>query len=139
MNRKALTTAFAAVAALLAMACKDALDIGSFSVTGTWAGTAKKQVSGTDSATYTFRMELEQDQRSIDGTAVVKAGTDSVIADVDGVWNYPRVSLQFKAPEFATLQFNSTFTPEANRDTLAGPLVGSGLDGVTLKLVRQTQ
>ena len=139
MNRKALTSALVAAAALLAMACKDALDIGSFSVTGTWAGTAKKQVSGTDSATYTFQMELKQDQRSIDGTAVVTVGTESVTTDVDGVWNYPQVSLQFKADEFATLQFNGTFTPEANRDTLAGPLVGSGLDGVTLKLVRQTQ
>jgi hypothetical protein len=130
----------AAVAALLAVfACRQPLDIGSFSVSGIWKGVAKRQVSPTDSAVYTFTMTLKQSKRAISGTAVVRAGTDSVTTSVDGIWDYPRVSLRLTAPDFAPLQFTSQFTPEANRDTLSGPLVGSGLTGATLKLVRQTQ
>ena len=139
MKKKALFSALAAASVLLAAACKEPLDVGSFSVTGIWRGTARQAVgSGTDSASYVFTLDLEQNERSVTGTAVVKAGTDSVTTDVDGVWDYPRVSLRLTAPEFADLQYNSTFTPQANRDTLSGPLVGSGFTNVTLKLVRQT-
>ena len=128
----------AALAALAAAACKDSLDIGSFSVTGTWSGTVKQPTgTGTDSATYIFTMDLKQSERSVPGTAVVRAGSDSVTTDVDGVWDYPRVSLRLTAPDFADLQYNSSFTPQANRDTLSGPLVGSGFTNVTLKMVRQ--
>ena len=139
MKKKALFSALAAAAVLLAAACREPLDIGSFSVTGTWRGTVKQPAGpGPDSALYVFTLELDQSERSVTGTAVVKAGTDSVITDVDGVWDYPRVSLRLTAPDFADLQYNSTFTPEANRDTLSGPLVGSGFTSATLKLVRQT-
>ena len=139
MTKKALLPAAALAALLTALACRQPLDIGSFSVAGQWKGTAKQPVSATDSAVYTFRMVLKQNKRAITGTAVVRAGTDSVTTSVDGVWDYPRVSLRMTAPDFAPLQYNSQFTPDANRDTLSGPLVGSGLTGATLKLVRQTQ
>ena len=140
MKRKAPFAALAAAAVLLTLGCRESLDIGSFSVTGIWTGTARQFVGpDTDSATYTFRFDLKQNQRAVTGTAVVKAGTDSVVADVDGVWNYPAVSMRLSAPDFADLQYSAQFTPEANRDTLSGPLVGSGFTNVTLKVVRQTE
>jgi hypothetical protein len=140
MKNKALFSALTAAAVLLAAACKESLDIGSFSVTGTWKGTVK-QATGTagDSATYTFLMDLKQNQSAVTGSAVVKVGTDSVVTEVRGVWNYPSVAMQLTASGYADLQYNAQFTPQANRDTLSGPLVGSGFNSVTLKLVRQTQ
>lgn len=138
MKKKALFSALATAVVLLAAACREPLDVGSFSVTGTWRGTAKQPTgTGTDSASYIFAMDLKQSERSITGTAVVKVGTDSVTTDVDGVWNYPQVSLRLTAPDFADLQYSASFTPQANRDTLSGQLVGSGFTNVTLKLVRQ--
>ncbi|MFL5385590.1 MAG: hypothetical protein ACJ8GN_23980 [Longimicrobiaceae bacterium] len=128
----------AGLAALVAVACKDALDIGSFSVTGAWRGTTYVKVSATDSIAYTFRLDLEQDRENVSGSGVVSAATDSVRTDVDGTWEFPRVTLRLSAPEYADVQFNSTFARQVSRDTLVGPLVGSGFAETSLTLVRQT-
>ena len=128
----------AGLAALVVVACKDALDIGSFSVTGAWRGTAYVKVSATDSIAYTFRLDLEQDQENVSGSGVVSAATDSVRTDVDGTWEFPRVTLRLSAPDYADIQFNSTFARQVSRDTLVGPLVGSGFNETNLTLVRQT-
>jgi hypothetical protein len=128
----------AGLAALVAAACKDALDIGSFSVTGAWRGTTYVKVSATDSIAYTFRLDLEQDQENVRGSGVVSAATDSVHTDVDGTWEFPRVTLRLSAPDYADIQFNSQFARQVSRDSLVGPLVGSGFTETSLTLVRQT-
>jgi hypothetical protein len=128
-----------AVAALVALAaCKDALDIGSFSVTGAWRGTTYVKVGATDSIAYTFRLDLEQDQENVSGDGVVSAGTDSVSTSVDGTWAFPSVTLRLSAPDYADIQFNSAFARQVSRDSLVGPLTGSGFTGTNLTLVRQT-
>jgi hypothetical protein len=129
-----------AVAALVALAaCKDALDIGSFSVTGAWRGTTYVKVGATDSIAYTFELDLKQDQENVSGDGVVSAGTDSVHTSVDGTWEFPNVTLQLSAPDYADIQFNSAFARQVSRDSLVGPLIGSGFTGTNLTLVRQTQ
>lgn len=133
---KALLSAAASLVLLGATACKEPLDVGSFSVDGEWTGRASQPV-GTDSAVYTFTFDLNQNKRSVTGSAVVRAGTDSVLTDVTGTWDYPRVTLRLTAPEFADLHYNAQFTPQANRDTLSGPLLGSGFNNTTLKIVRR--
>ncbi|HSU17856.1 hypothetical protein [Longimicrobium sp.] len=136
MKKKALLPAAALAVLLTTLACREPLDIGGFSVSGQWAGTAK-QLVGADSVAYSVVMDLDQNRRAVTGTATVRAGTDSVRTDVTGTWDYPRVSLRLSAPEFADLQYNAQFTPQENPDTLAGPLIGSGFTNATLKLVRQ--
>jgi len=119
------------------VACKEPLDIGSFSVTGTWRGTTYVKVSATDSIAYTFRLDLEQDQENVSGDGVVSAATDSVQTDVDGTWAFPNVTLRMSAPEYGDLQFNGTFARQVSRDSLVGPLIGSGFTNTNLTLVRQ--
>jgi len=126
-------------AALLALAaCKEPLDIGSFSVTGAWRGTTYVKVGATDSIAYTFRLDLEQNRENVSGSGVVSTATDSVETDVDGTWEFPRVTLRLSAPDYADIQFNSAFARQASRDSLVGPLVGSGFTNTNLTLVRQT-
>lgn len=136
MMKKALLPAAATALLLGAVACKEPLDVGSFSVDGEWRGRAVQPV-GTDSAVYTFRFDLDQNKRAVTGSAIVRAGTDSVETEVTGTWDYPRVTLRLTAPDFADLHYNAQFTPQANRDTLSGPLIGSGFNSTTLKIVRQ--
>ena len=123
--------------AVLAAACKEPLDIGSFSVTGDWLGTAYVPL-GVDSVAYTFRLDLHQDGASVTGGGVISAAADSVEASVDGVWVYPNVTLRLTSPEYAEIRFNSTFARQVSRDSLVGPLIGSGFSGRQLTLVRQT-
>jgi len=127
----------AALAALVALACKEPLDIGSFSVTGAWRGTTYVKVGATDSIAYIFRLDLEQDQENVSGSGVVSAATDSVRTSVDGTWEFPRVTLRLSAPEYGDIRFDGTFARQASRDSLVGPLVGSGFTGTSLTLVRQ--
>jgi hypothetical protein len=136
MMKKALLPAAVTALLLGAVACKEPLDVGAFSVDGVWTGRASQPV-GTDSAVYTFTFDLDQNKRAVIGSAVVHAGTDSVETEVTGTWDYPRVTLRLTAPEFADLQYDAQFTPQANPDTLSGPLVGSGFNSTTLKIVRQ--
>lgn len=128
-----------ALAALAAAACKGSLDIGSFSVTGAWRGTTYVKVSATDSIAYTFRLDLKQDQAKVTGSGVISAAADSVHTSVDGTWAYPNVTLQLSSPGYADIQFNSTFARQVSRDSLEGPLLGSGFTDTHLTLVRQTQ
>ena len=132
--------ALAAVAALaLALAaCKDAFDVGSFDVTGAWRGVTYVPV-GADSVAYTFRVDLEQDRESVTGSGVISAPADSVETSVRGTWAYPNVTLRLSAPDYADVQFNATFARQVSRDSLVGPLVGSGFTGRTLTLVRQSE
>jgi len=127
----------AALAALAAAACKQPLDVGSFSVTGAWRGTTYLHVGATDSIPYTFRLDLKQDQSHVTGSGVIAAAADSVQTTVDGSWGYPRVTLRLSSPEYAEIRFNSTFVREVSRDSLFGPLIGSGFTGTSLTLVRQ--
>jgi len=136
MMKKALLPAAATMVLLGAMACKEPLDVGSFSVEGEWTGRASQPV-GTDSAVYTFTFDLDQKERAVTGSAVVRSGADSVLTEVTGTWDYPRVTLRLTAPDFADLHYNAQFTPQANRDTLSGPLLGSGFNNTTLKIVRR--
>ncbi|HVG44610.1 MAG TPA: hypothetical protein VM890_07765 [Longimicrobium sp.] len=128
----------AALFALAAAACKEPLDVGSFSVTGAWRGTAYVKVSATDSIAYTFRLDLEQDRADVGGSGVISTAADSVQTSVDGEWDYPNVTLRLSSPEYADIRFNSTFARELSRDSLVGPLIGSGFTGTNLTLVRQT-
>lgn len=134
MTKKALLPALATAAVLLVLGCKQPLDLGAYSVAGTWIGTARLPVGPADTARYTFTFDLSQNQRAVKGTAVVKSGTDSVTTNVTGIWDYPRVTLRLTAPQYATLDYASQFV---TRDSLSGPLTGSGLTGVTLAIVRQ--
>jgi hypothetical protein len=134
MKTKALFPALATAAVLLVLGCKEPLDVGSYSVSGTWKGTARLPVGPGDTARYTFTFDLTQNQRAVKGTAVVKSGTDSVSTKVSGIWDYPKVTLRLTAPDYATLVYASQFV---TRDSLSGPLTGSGLGGVTLAIVRQ--
>lgn len=127
-----------AAAALVALAaCKDALDIGSFSVAGAWRGTTYVKVGATDSIAYTFRLDLRQDQENVSGDGVVSAGTDSVRTSVDGTWEFPNVTLRLSAADYADIRFNGTFARQVSRDSLVGPLIGSGFTNTNLTLVRQ--
>jgi hypothetical protein len=127
----------AALAALAAAACKEPLDVGSFSVTGAWRGTTWVKVGATDSIAYTFRLDLDQDGENVTGSGVISAAADSVDTSVDGSWAYPAVTLRISSPEYADIRFDSRFAREVSRDSLVGPLVGSGFDGTSLTLVRQ--
>jgi hypothetical protein len=128
----------AALSALAAAACKDSLDIGSFSVTGAWRGTTYVHVGATDSIAYTFRLDLDQDQENVGGSGAISAGADSVQTSVDGTWDYPSVTLRLSSPAYADIRFDSKFAREVSRDSLVGALTGSGFDGRSLTLVRQT-
>jgi hypothetical protein len=128
----------AALTALTAAACKEPLDIGSFSVTGAWRGTTYVHVGATDSIAYTFRLDLDQDRENVGGSGVISTPADSVETSVDGSWDYPNVTLRLSSPEYADIRFDSKFAREVSRDSLVGPLTGSGFDGRSLTLVRQT-
>jgi len=128
----------AALAALAAAACKEPLDIGSFSVTGAWRGTTYVHVGATDSIAYTFRLDLDQDREHVGGSGVISAGADSVETSVDGTWDYPSVTLRLSSPEYADIRFDGSFARQVSRDSLVGPLTGSGFDETRLTLVRQT-
>jgi hypothetical protein len=134
MKTKGMIAALAV--ALAAAACKEPLDIGSFSVTGAWRGTTYVHV-GTDSVAYTFALDLKQDAAKVTGTGVIRAATDSVRTSVNGSWDFPDVDLRLTAPDYAEITFNSTFARQVSRDSLVGPLVGSGFTGRSLTLVRQ--
>ena len=138
MDMKKIGIIVAALSALAAAACKDALDVGSFSVTGAWRGTTYVKVGATDSIAYTFRLDLEQDRADVSGSGVISAGADSVQTSVDGTWEFPSVTLRLSSPEYADIRFDSEFAREVSRDSLVGPLTGSGFTGRTLTLVRQT-
>ena len=125
----------AALAFTLA-ACKGPLDIGSFSVTGQWRGTTFVPV-GTDSVAYTFALDLNQDQSSVTGSGVISTSLDSVETSIDGLWAYPRVTLRLSAPEYSDIRFDGAFARQVSRDSLVGPLTGSGFSGRQLTLVRQ--
>jgi hypothetical protein len=125
-----------AAAGLLLAACSDPVDVGSFSVSGSWQGTVYVP-AGTDSVPFIFRLELEQSGETVSGSGVVRAPADSVETSVQGEWSYPRVRLLMSSSGYEDIDFNSAFTPQSSRDTLSGPLTGSGFTGRTLKLVRQ--
>jgi hypothetical protein len=133
--KKAHLAALAGLALALA-ACKDALDIGNFGVTGAWRGTTYVPV-GTDSVAYTFRLDLKQDQAAVTGGGVISAAADSVETSVRGTWAYPAVTLLLSAPDYADIRFDGAFARQVSRDSLVGPLTGSGFTGRTLTLVRQ--
>ncbi len=134
VKRKSLW--FAAAAAVVAtMACRQPLDVGNFSVTGQWKGTAAQPV-GTDSARYTFVFDLEQNESDVSGTATIASGADTVEADVAGHWTFPAVTLRLTAPGFAPLDYAAAF-PNSRSDTLRGPIVGSGFASTNLTIVRQ--
>ena len=126
----------AALAALAAAACKGPLDVGSFPVTGAWRGTTYVHV-GADSIAYTFALDLEQDQENVTGSGTISSGAQSVETDVDGTWAFPSVTLRLSSPEYADIRFNSTFARQVSRDSLVGPLIGSGFTDTNLTLVRQ--
>lgn len=136
MKKKGFIAVVAATA-ILAAACKPPFDVGSFPVTGAWRGTTFVHV-GTDSVAYTFALDLHQSKENVSGSGVVSTAADSVRASVEGTWAYPSVVLRLSAPEYADLTFNSAFARQVSRDSLVGPLVGSGFTGTSLTLVRQT-
>lgn len=127
-----------AALALTLVACKEPLDIGSFSVDGAWRGTTYVRV-GADSVAYTFALDLDQNEASVSGSGVISTALDSVETSVAGTWAYPAVTLRLTAPEYADIQFNGAFARQVSRDSLVGPLTGSGFSGHTLTLVRQAQ
>lgn len=129
--------AIIAALAVALVACKEPLDVGSFSVDGRWRGTTFVPTSPTDSVAYTFRLDLDQDQASVRGDGVIGTALDSVEVSAVGTWAFPSVTLRLSAPEHADLRFNGAFARQVSRDSLVGPLVGSGFDGRTLTLVRQ--
>ncbi|HEY0038572.1 MAG TPA: hypothetical protein VGB66_17875 [Longimicrobium sp.] len=135
MKKGIIIAGLAAVA--LAAACKEPLDVGSFSVDGAWRGTTYVKLSATDSIAYTFALDLDQDQSDVSGSGAISAGTSSVETSVDGTWAFPSVTLRLSSSEYADIQFNSTFARQVSRDSLVGPLIGSGFTGTTLTLVRQ--
>jgi hypothetical protein len=123
----------AAAALVMTVACKEPLDVGAFSVDGQWKGRLAIPV-GTDSARYTFVLDLDQSAEDVSGSATIQSGAETVDADVVGSWDYPTVRLRLTAPGFDVLDYTGTF---ATRDTLKGPLVGSGFTSATLSIVRQ--
>jgi hypothetical protein len=133
-TRKAWSWVAAAVT-VVAVACGDPLDIGNFSVAGQWKGTAAQPV-GTDSARYTFVFDLDQNEADVTGSATIQSGAETVEADVQGVWDYPNVTMRLTAEGYAPLDYAAQF-PNARRDTLRGPLTGSGFATTTLIIVRQ--
>ncbi|HET7230299.1 MAG TPA: hypothetical protein VFJ16_09865 [Longimicrobium sp.] len=135
MTRRKRMGWVAAAAVVLMAACKEPLDVGNFSAAGQWKGNLARAV-GTDSARYTFTFDLDQNERDISGTATIQSGTQTVEADVDGVWDYPEVTLRLTAPGYAPLDYAAQY-PNARRDTLRGPITGSGFTSTTLTIVRQ--
>jgi hypothetical protein len=135
MKKGIIIAGLAAVA--LAAACKEPLDVGSFSVDGAWRGTTYVKLSATDSIAYTFALDLDQDQSDVSGSGVISAAASSVETSVDGTWAFPSVTLRLSSSEYADIQFNSTFARQVSRDSLVGPLIGSGFTGTSLTLVRQ--
>lgn len=125
-----------AAAVVAAVGCSEPLDVGSFSVEGQWKGTVA-QAAGTDSARYSFTFDLDQSESDVSGTATIQSGTQTVEADVNGTWEYPAVTLRLTADGYAPLDYAAQF-PNTHRDTLAGPLTGSGFAAsTTLTIVRQ--
>ena len=135
MKKKTLRAASAALLAVAACG-GDVLDVGSFAVDGRWEGTVKRAVTtsaGTDTARYTFVLDLEQSGRNVSGSGVVQTPAETLQVDVEGRWDYPSVDLRLSADEFAPVFFDGSF---ATPDSLKGPLTGSGLDGLSLNLLR---
>ncbi|HEV7587795.1 MAG TPA: hypothetical protein VGO40_06660 [Longimicrobium sp.] len=126
----------AALAALAAAACKQPLDIGSFSVTGAWRGTTYLHV-GVDSIAYTFALDLKQDRSNVTGSGTISSGAQAVPTSAGGTWVFPNVTLRLSSPTYADIRFNSSFARQVSRDSLVGPLIGSGFTGTSLTLVRQ--
>jgi len=124
----------AAAALLLAAACKEPLDVGAFSVSGQWKGRLAIHTTGVDSARYNFVLDLDQAERDVSGTATIQSGAQTVDADVAGDWTYPTVRLRLTAPGYDLLDYTGTF---ATRDTLRGPITGSGFTNANLVIVRQ--
>jgi len=135
--KKPIIAALAGLALALA-ACKGGLDVGNFGVGGAWRGTTYVPVGAADSVAYTFRLDLKQDQENVTGSGVISAPADSVETSVRGTWAFPSVTLRLSSPDYADITFNGTFVRQVSRDSLSGPLVGSGFSGRTLTLVRQT-
>jgi len=133
--RKTLSFAAAAMA-LVALACRQPLDVGNFSAAGQWKGTAAQPVAGTDSARYTFVFDLEQNESDVSGTATIQSGTETIEAEVDGHWDFPAVTMRLTAPGFAPLDYAAAY-PNSRSDTLRGPISGSGFASTTLTIVRQ--
>lgn len=126
----------AAAAVMMAVGCSEPLDVGNFSVAGQWKGYAAQPV-GTDSARYNFTFDLDQNESNVSGTATIQSGTETVEADVNGTWAYPAVTLRLTADGYAPLDYAAQF-PNARRDTLRGPITGSGFaTSTTLTIVRQ--
>ena len=126
----------AAAAVVAAVGCSEPLDVGNFSVEGQWKGYVAQPV-GTDSARYNFTFDLNQSESDVSGTATIQSGAQTVEADVDGTWAYPNVTLRLTADGYAPLDYAAQF-PNARRDTLRGPITGSGFaENTTLTIVRQ--
>lgn len=126
----------AAAAVVLAVGCSEPLDVGNFSVQGQWKGHVARPV-GTDSARYNFTFDLDQNESDVSGTATIQSGAQTVEADVNGKWAYPNVTLRLTADGYAPLDYAAQF-PNARRDTLRGPITGSGFaENTTLTIVRQ--
>ena|SRR6202008_1846067 len=130
----------AALAVLALLACGDGpLDVGAFSVEGSWAGNAKFAVGSgptADTARYFISLELEQNETDISGSGQVVTDAETLEVEVDGLWEYPSVSMVLDAPEFIGVSFDATF---ATPDSLKGTLNGSGFNSVALTLIRQPQ
>jgi hypothetical protein len=128
----------AALAVLALLACGDGpLDVGAFSVEGSWTGNARFAVGAgptADTARYDFVLDLEQTEADISGSGQVVTDAETLEVEVDGVWEYPSVSLVLSAPEFIGVDFDATF---ATPDSLKGTLSGSGFNSVALTLIRQ--
>ncbi len=133
---------------LVLIACGEDFDAGEFDVSGEWAGRATV-VTGTDTASYDFALDLEQAEEDVSGSATVSAGGESVEMEVDGEWDFPTVSLTLSAPEYKELRFDGAFDvdtlvfpPDTARvvetmpDSIFGLLAGSGFLGATLRIGR---
>ena len=145
---------FAPVLALLA-ACGDGpLEPGPFTLEGSWLGSA---------VPYQLALDLTQDgDNRVDGTGEIRTlridvvtipdpenpgeevvvSVDTVVVnrvevEVSGDWDYDTFTLFLSAEGFADVEYNGRFTA-ATPDRVTGTLDGSGFEGASVPIDRQT-
>jgi hypothetical protein len=128
--------------AALAAACgDDPLRAGVFRLDGTWVGR---------SFPYELSLSFEHDDENrVTGSGelrglIVRTSdlfTDTVVStraevSVAGQWDYPEYVLRLEGEGYHPVRME---TRQAQRDTMNAVLRGSGLQGVQIRLVRQTR
>lgn len=132
------------VAALSAACNDDGMSPRDQFLVGGWLGEAVSVGSTTETPTYQFALTFEQDERNVQGGGQIRVPPgslnepDTVNVTAEGRFNEPDLTFSVSAEGFAPVVFNGRIfrADSPSRDSVAGLLSGSALDGKRLVLRR---